>query len=87
MNATKPYKIIRLGDIHGPRPYEFIGFRATIISQTPVAQPRPDNGHEPALELVSGANFGCILHQAFFEPDPLERVSGPSSAGKRPKTT
>ncbi len=22
----------------------------------------PENGHETALELVSGANFGCVLH-------------------------
>ncbi len=23
----------------------------------------PESGHETALELVSGANFGCVLHQ------------------------
>jgi hypothetical protein len=23
----------------------------------------PENGHETALELVSGANFGCVLHR------------------------
>jgi hypothetical protein len=44
----------------------------------------PENGHGHALELVSGANFGCVLHH-FCEPDPLERVSGPSSAGNGPK--
>ncbi len=44
----------------------------------------PENGHETALELVSGANR--VRSAPFFEPDPLERVSGPSSAGNRPKT-
>ncbi len=38
----------------------------------------PENGHEMALELR-------VLHH-FCEPDPLERVSGPSSAGNLPKT-
>ncbi len=28
----------------------------------------------------------CVRAAPFFEPDPLERVSGPSSAGNRPKT-
>ncbi len=45
----------------------------------------PEHGHEAALELVSGANLGCVLHHG-CETVPLERVSGPSSAGERPKT-
>ncbi len=27
MDVTKPYKFIWFGDIHGPKPYKFIGFR------------------------------------------------------------
>ncbi len=44
----------------------------------------PEDGHETALELVSGADW--VLSAPLFEPDPLERVSGPSSAGNRPNT-
>ena len=36
MDATKLNKLIWFGGIQGPTPYEFIGFRATIISHTPV---------------------------------------------------
>ena len=35
MDVTKPYKFIWLGDIHGPKPYEIIGFRWPFISQPP----------------------------------------------------
>ncbi len=28
----------------------------------------PENGHETALELVSGANFGCVLHHLRARP-------------------
>ncbi len=42
-----------------------------------------ENSHGTALLLVCGADLGA----PFFEPDPLERVPGPTSAGKRPKTT
>ncbi len=37
MDVATPYKSIWFGDIHGPRPYEFIGSRATIISHTPAS--------------------------------------------------
>ena len=36
MDVTKPCKFIWFGEIHGPKPYEFIRSRATIISHTPV---------------------------------------------------
>ncbi len=39
MDVTKSYKSIWFGDIHGPKPYEFTGFRWTFISQTPVVGP------------------------------------------------
>ncbi len=40
MGVTKPYKFICLRDIHGPKPYNSIGFRSAFISLTPVVQPR-----------------------------------------------
>ncbi len=36
MHVTEPYKLIWLGDIPSPKPYEFTGSRATMISRTPV---------------------------------------------------
>ncbi len=36
MDVTKFYKLIGFGDIHGPKPYKFIGFGWAFISQTPV---------------------------------------------------
>ncbi len=36
MDVTKPYEFIWFGDVHGPKPYEFIGLRWAFISQTPV---------------------------------------------------
>ncbi len=30
MDATKPYKFTWFGDIHGPKPYKFIGFRGAF---------------------------------------------------------
>jgi hypothetical protein len=36
MNVTKTYTLLFFGDIHGPKPYEFIGFRWAFISQTQV---------------------------------------------------
>jgi hypothetical protein len=38
IDVTKPYKSIWFGDRHGPKPYEFIGFRWALISQTPVSR-------------------------------------------------
>ena len=40
MDLTKPYKSIWFGDIHGPKPYKFIGFRWAFTSQTPVMTPK-----------------------------------------------
>ncbi len=45
----------------------------------------PEHGHETALDLVFWAVF-LVRSAPFFKPDPLERVSGPSSAGNWPKT-
>ncbi len=36
MDVTNPYKSIWFGCVHGPEPYETIGFRATNISHTPL---------------------------------------------------
>ncbi len=38
MYVTKPSNFTWFGDINGPKPYEFIGFRWAFISQTPVSQ-------------------------------------------------
>ncbi len=42
MDVTKPYKIAGLGDVHGPNPYEFRGFRWVFISQTQVLVEKMD---------------------------------------------
>ncbi len=42
MGVTEPYEFTWLGDIHGPKPFEFIGFRATIISNTPLFYDKAD---------------------------------------------
>ncbi len=34
MDVTKSYKLMKFGDIHGPKPYDFVGSRATIIKHT-----------------------------------------------------
>ncbi len=51
MDVTKPYKFIWFGDIHGPNPYESIGLRWALISQTPLV---PDIGYV-CLPLGSGS--------------------------------
>ncbi len=33
IHGPKPYKFIGFGDIHGPSPYKFIGFGWALISQ------------------------------------------------------
>ncbi len=48
--VTKPYKVIWFGDIHGPKPYKFVGFRWAFISQTPV---------ESLPSRWSGHHCGC----------------------------
>ncbi len=37
------------------------------------------------LELVHGADSGCVLHH-WFEPDPIKGVLGPTWAKHWPKT-
>ncbi len=45
MDVTKPYSLyIWFGDIHGPKPCEFIGFRWAFTSQTPGVLPGRDSG-------------------------------------------
>ena len=83
IHGPKPYKFIGFGDIHGPKPYKFIRFGD--IHGPKKCGSGPENGHEMVLELVSGANFG-VRSAPFFEPDPIEGVSGPRSAGNQPKT-
>jgi hypothetical protein len=36
MDVARPFKFIRLGDIHGPQPYDVIGSRQTTTSHTRV---------------------------------------------------
>ncbi len=48
MDVTKPSEFKRFGDIHGPKPYEFIGFRwayegtGSGIRPDPPAEGPPD---------------------------------------------
>jgi hypothetical protein len=53
MDVTKLYEFIWFGDIHGPKPNEFIGFRCAFMSQTPVVY--------PAVSRVPGLAFGNIV--------------------------
>ncbi len=52
MDASKPYKIIWFGDIHGPKTYKFIGFRCAFISQTPLV------GNIGQVQTVRAARSG-----------------------------
>ncbi len=36
MDVTKPYQLLGIRDIHGPKLYELIGLRWAFISQPPV---------------------------------------------------
>ncbi len=56
MAATKAYRFLGLGAIHGPTPYEFIGFRGAFISQTPASQ---------------SFKFGLLVKLVETSPDPL----------------
>ncbi len=51
-------------------------------------QNRPAPDQKMLTKRPSNWSPGLILSafRTVFEPDPLERVSGPSSAGNRPKT-
>ncbi len=71
MAVTKPYIFTGFGAMYVTRPCRFIGFGAMDPFHLPSLSDTfyiftcgsgPENGHETALELVSGANFGCVLH-------------------------
>ncbi len=53
VDVAKPYNLTWFGDIHGPTPYKFIGFRWAVISQTPVVL-LLHAGHFQAVHCVSG---------------------------------
>ncbi len=55
MDVTKPYKCVWFGDIHGPKPYEFVGFRWPGIVQCRVAR--------------GPSNFGSIAEGLGWEPE------------------
>jgi hypothetical protein len=73
MYATKAYKFIWFGDIHGPKPYQSIGCQWAFISQAPVAlRPKPAKNHpgspprEPEarlLRLLTVPGQGCRHHR------------------------
>ena len=44
----------------------------------------PENGHEAALELVSGGNIGCALHH-FSSPTRWDGSRGEARSGNGPK--
>ena len=73
MDVTKPYKFIGFGDIHGPKPYEFIGLRWAFISQTPVA-----------TDLTSTIGFfrfcamAVVPAQVFAGRGPATTCAGPT---------
>ncbi len=47
MDVTRPYKFTWYEDIRGPKPFEFRGLRATMISPTPVLSgPQHLRGYE-----------------------------------------
>ena len=57
MDVTKPYKLIWFGDIHGPMPYKFIGFRWAVMSQTPVSDSRRTEGRRQRSVLSAPVPF------------------------------
>ncbi len=57
MGVAKSY----FGDIHGLKPYEFIGFRAAIISHTPVCTQDEAFRHRWARRSSPKArSIGCL---------------------------
>ncbi len=67
MDVTKPYKFIGLGDSHGPKPYEFIGFRLRLDLD---AYP---TGPDPSAAVRWGAvdpNLGTSWPQFRYTPGP-----------------
>ena len=78
---------------HGPEPLRIClrGLFWPLTSAPPELPPRGrprkiENGHERALELVSGANFGCVLHH-FSGPTHLEGSRGQvrQGIGQKPR--
>jgi hypothetical protein len=75
MDVTKPSKFRWFGDIHGPKPYEFIGSRWALISQTPVVLPKTSTGkapeEEPPPELTwkQIANYYLMLRNSASWPE------------------
>ncbi len=74
MNVTKPYHFLWFGDIHGPKPYEFMKFRWALISQTPVFH--VSDGAR-CLRLALGCRFVLLLQ------DEVANVHLPMVPGAR----
>jgi hypothetical protein len=64
---TKPYDFIGFGDVHAPKPCEFLGSRATISSHTPVVE---------VLRLGADKCGSCVLQIVDFRQgrDPQRRL-------------
>ena len=81
--------VIWFGDIHGPKPYEFIGLRWACISQTPVTPTLYHHNHENPccrdpetidLWALDGPNGGAR------SAPPFGVVSGAPGAIQTPKS-
>jgi hypothetical protein len=85
MDVTKTYEFIWFGDIHGPKPYKFIGLRWAFVSQTPVAQPRPGMPTSLAFILVGRSGLGPRTSgTASMYTKPYEFIGFGAMAGTKP---
>ncbi len=66
MDVTKPCEFIGFGEIHRPKPYQFIGLRGALISQTPVVPGQVSEAAVPELcrALESLANRSLYVKVA-----------------------
>ncbi len=91
MEVTKAYEFKGFGDIQGPKPYKFIGFRWTLISQTPVVLPPPVSRNMfQGLHTRFGKNeSGQAINRAgFVEPKEVPaRTIRRKSQGRHKRTT
>ncbi len=72
MDVTKTYKSIGFGDIHGPKPYQVIGFRWALLSQTQVlCNPKSPARADLTLRLEAGviAVVTCRHPQLFVSAE------------------
>ncbi len=64
MDVTKLYEFTWSGDIHGPKPYKFIGFGWALMSQTPVLSIMRRSPGDPGSQDGSGTTSSQLYVRA-----------------------